>query len=105
MPRARLGWPTRCACPAALAMLAGTTGDAAHHDARSTATPRCRWPGEERHHREPSETGGTPARGGVRPGPGLRRATMAYRWRNGRLMSDDEIYHDDRANWAALIHG
>ena len=30
---------------------------------------------------------------------------MAYRWRNGRLMSDEEVYHDDRANWAALVYG
>lgn len=29
---------------------------------------------------------------------------MAYRWRNGRLMSDEEVYHDDRATWDAVVH-
>lgn len=30
---------------------------------------------------------------------------MAYQWRNGRLMSDEEIYHDDLGNWQAVVYG
>jgi hypothetical protein len=29
---------------------------------------------------------------------------MAYQWRNGRLMSDEEIDQDDRATWDALVY-
>jgi hypothetical protein len=30
---------------------------------------------------------------------------MAYRWRNGRLMSDQEVYYDDLGDWYILVYG
>ncbi len=30
---------------------------------------------------------------------------MAYRWRNGRLMSDQEVYHDHMRDWYTLVYG